>query len=354
VNRREVLISTISGAVAMVVRQGAAAPPQERDRSVTVAGVEIPCRFTIPPGSPRGAILLLPGSLYSNVDGDYQHMNLRPHVYADLARHLSQRGFAVLRMAKVGPGTGSRVVNASAAARHNHFLTRVEVADAALNLLRRTFPVRPLIVAGHSEGAVVASLLAHGRERPHIDGVVSLSGPALPILSILREQVVAMAPPGTNPDMTMFDRVTAAIRAGEPLPEEARTHPQTAMLASMPAQAYAYLRSADEVDPIISLGRVQKPVLILQGGRDDSVPSTHAEMLRRGRACLPTHMVVFPALTHFYKVAPAGLAPVEAMALTTANDPSVAEEIAAWRERLRLPLPQNDACVVPARAAEAP
>jgi alpha-beta hydrolase superfamily lysophospholipase len=334
VNRREVLISTIAGAVAVLEKDKTAAAPQERDTSVTVAGVEIPCRFTTPRGRSKGAILLVPGSLYSDVDGDYPSMNLRPHAYADLARQLSQRGVVVLRMAKVGPGTGSRIIDARAAAGHNHFLTRVTVADAALNLLRRTFPARPLIVAGHSEGAVVASLLAAGRERPYIDGVVSLSGPALPILSILREQVAAMRPPGSSYDMTLFDRVAAAIRAGEPPANEARSHPQTAMLASMPAQAHAYLRSADEIDPVVALGRVHKPVLIIQGGRDDSVPSAHAAMLGCGRGRLPTHTIVFPTLTHFYKEAPVGTTPMEAMALTTQSDPSVAHEIVAWSQRL--------------------
>jgi hypothetical protein len=60
---------------------------------------EVACRFTMPNDAPRGAVLLLPGSLYSDVDGNYPSMNLRPHVYADLAQQLGERGFAVLRMA---------------------------------------------------------------------------------------------------------------------------------------------------------------------------------------------------------------------------------------------------------------
>jgi pimeloyl-ACP methyl ester carboxylesterase len=311
-----------------------AIPSREHDATVTVAGVEIACRLTAPVGSARGAVLLVPGSLYSDVDGNYPSMNWRPHAYADLARQLGERGFFVLRMAKIGPGTGSRTIAADVARRHLDFLTRVDVASAGLASLRHAVSDRPVIVAGHSEGAVVGSLLASGPEDVDIDGVVSLSGPALPILSIMRTQVMGMAPPGVEPDMTLFDRTVAAIRAGDGVPAEARSHPQTAMLASMPEPAIAYLRSADRVDPAAALSRVRRPVLIVQGGRDDSVPPAHADSLCIARNGQPTELAVFPNLTHFYKVAPANLTAMEAMALESPSDPAVADAIAAWARRI--------------------
>lgn len=91
---------------------------QQIAKAAAAAGVEIVCRLTFPSGPARGAALLLPGSLFSDVDGNYPAMNLKPHLYADLAAQLGERGFAVLRMAKIGPGTGSRTVDAQAAARH--------------------------------------------------------------------------------------------------------------------------------------------------------------------------------------------------------------------------------------------
>ncbi|WP_229205963.1 S9 family peptidase [Duganella sp. Leaf126] len=243
----------------------------------------------------------MPGSLFSDVDGNYPTMNMRPHAYADLARQLCARGFAVLRMAKIGPGTGSRTVDAALAATHTEFLTRVDVAAAGLTLLRSSLDTRPVVVAGHSEGAVVASLLAAGAEPAAIDGVVSLSGPALTIFGIMRAQIAAMAPPDAPPDLALFDRSVAAIRTGQTLPAEAADDPGTAMLAAMPAAAHAYLRSADRVDPVVALASVRQPVLIVQGGRDASVPVHHADALRAARMTLPTQVALFPALNHFYK-----------------------------------------------------
>jgi len=312
-----------------------AAPLREQDDIVTVAGVEIVCRLTVPSEPARGAVLLLPGSLFSDVDGNYPTMQLKPHLYADLAAQLGERGFAVLRMAKIGPGTGSRTVDAQAAARHADFTTRTEAAAAGLALLHKAAPARPLIVAGHSEGALVASLLAGGPDAKSIDGVVMLSGPALPILSLLRDQVTAMAPPDASPDMAMFDRAIAAIRAGEPLPAGAQANPQTAMLAAMPPFSLAYLRSTDRFDPVAELARVRQPVLIVQGGRDGSVPSAHAARLHEGRRDLPTELARFPELNHFYKVTPPDMPPMQSMALDTTSDPAVAERIVRWALGLR-------------------
>jgi hypothetical protein len=71
-------------------------------------------------------------------------------------------------------------------------------------------------------------------------------------------------------------------------------------------------------------------VLILQGGRDDSVPPAHADLLRAGRRGRPTALRMFPGLTHFYKVAPADLTPLQSMGLDTESNPQVAEAIAGW------------------------
>lgn len=304
----------------------------EEDVWVTVAGVRVACRLTRPDGAAAGAVLLVPGSLFSDVDGNYPTMNMRPHAYADLARQLRARGYAVLRMAKIGPGTGSQTIDPALAASHADFQTRVAVAAAGLALLRARAGAgaAPVLVAGHSEGAVVAALLAGGADAAAIDGVVSLSGPALPILGIMREQIAAMAPAGGAPDMAPFDRVAAAIRAGEALPAEAAGDPGLSMLAAMPAAAHAYLRSVDRVDPVAALAAVRQPVLIVQGERDGSVAAWHAEALRAGRGARPTQVAMFPALNHFYKRAPADLPPLQSMMLETESDAAVADAIVAW------------------------
>lgn len=335
-NRRTFMAAT-AASIVLADRAAAAyaASPAGQELTLTVRGVEIPCRLSRPVGRSRGAVLLLPGSLFSDVDGNYPTLNLRPHVYADLARQLAATGMTVLRMAKVGPGTGSHVVDPAAAAAHASFTTRVEVAAAALARLAAERGAGPMIVAGHSEGALVAFLLAGGPTATPIDGVVSLSGPALPLLDILRGQVAAMAPPGSGPpDMSAYDRAVSAIRRGAALPPDLAQDPRTAMMTTMPPAALAYLASVDRVDPLAAVARVRQPMLIVQGGRDASVPAAHADRLRSARVNLPTELARFPTLTHMYKQAPEGLPPMQAMALDTDCDPAVAGAVAAWAARL--------------------
>lgn len=310
---------------------------REEDAEVVVAGVAIAGRITHPAQASRGSVLLVPGSLYSDVDGNYPSMNLRPHAYADLAHQLARRGFTVMRMAKIGPGTGSRTLDEGLAQQHLDFSTRVKVAAAGLARLRQSSSQRPCVVAGHSEGALVAALLAAGPAGQGIDGMVSLSGPALPLLSLLRQQLAGMAPPGTVPDLRVADQAIAAVRAGQALPDAAKHDPHAAMLANMPSPAHAYLRSVDRVDPLQAIGQVAQPVLIIQGEQDDSVPAAHAQALQHARRERPTQLRRFPGLTHFYKRAPPGLQPMASMALTDESDPAVASAMAAWMDGLAQP-----------------
>jgi len=303
----------------------------ETPLTLEVDGLRFPARLTVPAvGDPVSAIVLIPGSLFIDVDGDLPSWNLHPHMYADLARQLAARGHAVLRYAKPGPGTGTETVDAERAQAHLHFANRVVVARAALKALReglgdKASKVRVWIVAGHSEGAVVASLLAP--QEPTLGGVVSLSGPSTGLLSIMRDQAAAM--PGGG-DLAFYDEALACIRRGEPLPPDAAKHPQTAVLATMDPRNLSYIREVDAVDPAQALAAVDRPVLLVQGGRDGSVPEKHAHRLLEARGARPTKLAFFDDLQHFYKHVEAGVDPQAAFGLATPTDPRVAEAVDRW------------------------
>jgi hypothetical protein len=131
-------------------------------------------------------------------------------------------------------------------------------------------------------------------------------------------------------DMSGFDAAIADIRAGNGLNEAARANPMLAGLAAMPPQAINYLREVDEVDPCEAIARVNIRTLLVQGGRDQSVTPEQADQLAAARAGLPTEIARFPELQHFYKRAEPGLDAMASFALTTDNDPAVAEAMARW------------------------
>ena len=210
---------------------------RERPLTLAVSGWHIPAALSVPvPANPRGtlpasAILLIPGSLYSDVNGDYPAWSLFPHVYAHLARQLSARGHAVYRYAKMGPGTGSIAVDQEASGRVRSWAGRLVIARAAMAAMEAALDeegIRPArtVLAGHSEGAVVASLLAQGGDPAAVAGVVLLSGPSVGILGIMREQLGSFLPVGDlDAARADFDAGVALVRRREAIPPELEARP---------------------------------------------------------------------------------------------------------------------------------
>ncbi len=308
-------------------------PYAEEALWLEAAGHRIPAALTTPAaGRPAGAVVIVPGSLYLDVDGNMPMFGAYPHAYADLARQIAARGYAALRYAKRGPQTGSTVVDADKAAASRTFRSRVDVLGVAVDTLRARAPGVPLVVAGHSEGAVVV-FMAAAAGMP-VDGVVSLSGPSVGIFDIMREQLPVA--PGSGPDAyAAFDRIIGELRGGRPLPEFDATDPRLGSIAYIAQAGEAgirYMVDIDAVDPVATAAAVVQPMLIVQGGRDGSVPRHHAEALHAGRdaADRPTRRAFFPELQHFYKRVAEGVDPRAAFMIDSESDPAVAEALARW------------------------
>ncbi|HEV8410951.1 MAG TPA: alpha/beta fold hydrolase [Gemmatimonadaceae bacterium] len=306
------------------------------DLTLSVHGYDIPAALEIPNGPPAGAVLLIPGSLFSNVDGDYPTWNMFPRVYAYLAEQMAERGLVVYRFAKNGPGTGTvETANAKPELIRNNWKGRATVAHAALahfraELAARGITVPHTVLAGHSEGAVVASVIA--RQGADVDGVVLLSGPSVGILGIMIEQSRSMLVPGSGEGpAVLLEKIVAHIRKGEPIPDELRAQSSgpfgAGALLSMPPEAVAYMRECDATDPVAEIANYEKPVLIVQGTIDASVPVHHSETLRDARGSRPTTYRVFEGLQHMYKPVPPGASPQEIFGLTGPTDPRVADAI---------------------------
>ena len=325
--KRMACAAVLAMAAAPLAAQGAdTARYVERAVWLEVDGLRIPAAVTAPvQGTAASAVVLIPGSLFSDVDGDFPAFGWRPHAYADLARQLAARGHVVVRYAKPGPGTGTVVVDSARARAHLAFAERVVVAREAARVLRAQPGAAglPLYLAGHSEGAVVASLAA---AEEGLAGVVSLSGPSVGLLDIMREQL----PPSADGAHPTFDAAVAALRAGRPLPPDAAGSPETRALARMDPRSLAYIREVDGVDPVAALALVRVPVLLVQGGLDSSVREHHARRLAAARAALPTETARFAELQHFYKRVPADMDPMQAMQVDAESDPAVANAIDRW------------------------
>jgi len=317
----------------------------EHPGTIELPGWSIPFALTLPADwNPQrelpSAILLVPGSLFSDVNGDYPAWNSFPHVYAHLARKLSALGHAVFRYAKIGPGTGSVTTTHEAPIPRTwdgrHQMTAGAFAAMRDELARREVKVARVIGAGHSEGAVAVSVLATSAAGADLDGVVLLSGPSVGILEIMREQVgFGRAPEDVDAARAQLDEVIAIMRRGEPVPAKYAEGGGlgASALASMPPEAQQYMRDVDATNPTMLAREITQPLLIVQGGNDTSVPAHHGERLRDAAGDRAEYLFV-AEVTHMYKVVPAHLSPPEVFGYPGETDHRVTDGIDRWIRRI--------------------
>jgi hypothetical protein len=328
---------------------------REERFALEAEGYRLPTALTLPAGQEVAwGIILIPGSMGNDVDGNYPEMHMNPHMYADLARQLAQHGHAVLRYAKHWAGTGSVVVDEERAKAHRAFPRQQYIAVAAISKLRELVPqAKGLAVAGHSEGSVHGAIIS---QRPElgVDAFISLSGPALRFMDLFihrardlaREQGEIIDFGAFKVNAANYIRAFELIRAGEPFTPEIKADPTLEFFVKswdgdspQAWEARQFMRDYDAVDPCVEIARVPCPVLIVQGGMDESgVHADNGGMLYQARRAVhpeTTRLAFFPELQHFYKRVEPGMDAQLSMALDGETDARVSEAISAWLDDLR-------------------
>lgn len=317
----------------------------EKSLTIEAGGTRIPAVLSLPEsGRAEWAVVLVPGSFFNDVDGNYSPeagnpFSARPHVYKDLAQQLAQGGIAALRYARAGV----TVIDKEAAASHRHFADRATVAAEAARLVRASVPgLKKCALAGHSEGGPVALLLLSRGGDVAVDAYISLSAPARRIFDIMLQQTEAAVTDGiavfgpVKFSFAAYKQALDLVRKKEPVPAELLNQLPPFGVYAMDEASKQYLREYDEVDSAALIRRLDRPVLIVQGEADTSVYPDNAGLLfdaRKGNPA-PTEIALFPGLQHFYKRVPPGLDPMAAFGLETESDARVASAIRAWLRKL--------------------
>ena len=340
-----------SGAAAMPNRpQEPQAPFPYRVEEVRIAGSEpdvtLAGTLTAPQGEgPFPAVVLISGS--GPQDRDESLMGHRPFLV--LADHLSRRGVAVLRLDDrgVGASTGS-----FAAA------TLVEFADdtqSAVRFLDERADIGPIGPIGHSEGGLVAPLVANRSSRVRF--VVLLAGPGMTGKELLplQNDVVIRAMGGSaeaaaaNREIqvalitvleSVNDPEAARVRMREIL-VDALTRPggrtadelEPQIQAQLAQLTGAGLRYFLNYDPLPALRTLDRPVLAVNGERDTQVPPReNLDAIRRALTSGNTddfEVVELPGLNHLFQTARTG-APTEYGTIEETMSPVALEMITTW------------------------
>lgn len=235
-------------------------------------------------------VVLQPGSGPTDRKGN-NPLGVTAGSYWMLAQALAAHGIATLLIDKRG-------VAASKAAGKDEsklvFEDYIHDLEEWAQQLRKDKRVRRMILAGHSEGALIA-MRAASRVTP--DQYISICGPAQPIDEIITWQLQHQAPSLARPADSLFQR----MRKSEPID-------------SIPPLLYTlfrpsirpYMVSWMQYDPCQEIASIRVPTLIVQGTNDYQVSPTQADQLHR---CRPgATLAVIEGMNHVLKRAPRELA----------------------------------------------
>ena len=292
--------------------------------------------LTIPEGDgPFPALVLVSGSGQQNRDEEL--MNHRP--FWVIADYLSRRGVAVLRYDDRGMGGSTgEVLNATS-------MDFSYDAEAAFDFLRNRKEINASQVGilGHSEGGIINFMVAE--RRPEVVFLVSLAGPAVNGIEVLKEQQAAilraqgmteeMVKFSGNANAQMFDIIEASndreeadtllrqLLKGWGYNEEL-TEQTVGQMAS--PWMYFFLK----YDPTEAIVKTNCPALLLNGSKDlqvlasQNLPAYEKIIAEHGKTNLTLREM--PDLNHLFQHCKTG-SPTEYVEIEETISPEVLEAI---------------------------
>jgi pimeloyl-ACP methyl ester carboxylesterase len=241
------------------------------------------------PGSPAGpAVLIVAGSGPTDRDGN-NPSGLATDTYRMLAAGWAAAGIRSLRYDKRGVGASAGLMQREEDLRFDYY---VNDAVAAVRDLSSRADVSSVVIAGHSEGGLIAILAT---KKISVAGIALMAAPGRSIADLLREQFSARLPPELKPRaFSIIDTLAAGGRVADV--------PSELALAFRPS-VQPYLASMINIDPAKELPQVKTPVLLLYGARDLQVSLTDRDALAKVRP--DAQVVTLPEANHIMKRAPA-------------------------------------------------
>lgn len=229
--------------------------------------------------------LIIAGSGPTDRNGNQGMM--KSDAYKLLAEGLAENGIASLRYDKQGVGESKE-----AAKEEKDLLFEDMVNDAALfvDYLLEQKRFSEVILIGHSEGALVAKLLA---QKKNVSKVVCLAGAGRPIGEILVEQI-------TEQSVELGEKTEKIIE--KLLQDEDIEDVPKDLLALFRPSILPYIKSWLVIDPAAEIKKLEIPIYIIQGTTDIQVKLTDAKRL--ADASPNAHLLVIENMNHVLKEAP--------------------------------------------------
>ena len=246
--------------------------------------------LTVPARGAETAVLLIAGSGPTDRDGN-NRLGIRSDCYRLLAEELTAAGYAVLRYDK--RAIGSSVLDDPTLVAELTLDQYIDDAAALADYLAGE-GFRRVVLAGHSEGALIASVAA--QRSPAVAGIISLCGAGYPIDEVLRLQLAGQLVPAHMELFVEAEQIIAALKRGERVDMTYHTQGLQALFNS---GVQPFIISQMRYDPRQELRKAQVPVLIVGGGNDLQVPADNAEALAAARR--DARKCIIPGMAHTLK-----------------------------------------------------
>ena len=237
------------GALAILGLSGMAVTAAADETKIRVGFID--AVLTVPPDVERPpVVLLIAGS--GSTDHDGNGPQAKPATLKKLSEQLVARKIATLRYDKRGAGGWKPEYGRPEDFRFPHF---VDDATALVNYLRGSRKFSRVVLAGHSEGGLVAILTAR---RVPVDRLVLLVTAARRQGDLVKAQLEKKLPP---------DKLEPIVKAIDAIMAGQIVDPPPQGLAIAPSMQPG-IASAFTEDPIPPLKLIDQPTLIIGGGRD--------------------------------------------------------------------------------------
>ena len=264
----------------------------DSDITLTTATGNIYGTLTTPNTTdPVSIALIIAGSGPTDRNGNNPGIPGTNDAYKLLAAALYAKGIASVRYDKRGIGASAAAIKSEHDLRFDDY-----VADAAawITMLRSDKRFTKVVVAGHSEGALIGTIAA---QQAQAAALVTLEGAGRPAPVVLREQLKKNLSPD---EYAQTDAILTQLEAGKtvPIPPAAS---QT-IKALFRESVQPYLISWFKYDPAAELGKVQSAINVVQGTADVQVTMLDATDLAKGNP--HARLVVVDGMNHVLKHAP--------------------------------------------------
>jgi len=237
--------------------------------------------------APVPVVLIIAGSGPTDRDGNNPDGG-RNDSMKRLARILAKHNIASVRYDKRG-------IAASKPATPDERNLSIEgyVADAEAwgRKLKADPRLGQLILLGHSEGALVASLAA---EKASAAAVISVAGTGRPVDQVLREQLQYRLPPAL---LARSNQLIDEIKAGK-TDDDVPAELEVVFRPSV----QPYLTSLFRQDPAAAFGKLQVPALIIQGRHDIQVGVGDAQLLQQAKP--DAELALIDGMNHVLRIVP--------------------------------------------------